>query len=182
MELTLLQKKINQYNEVLKNTDSYREKWETETKGLIVSVTKAIIEQAKLNAEVEIHDQYSGLEGVSLVMGIKDSGIFERLDDDLKKSLIRSNGSLLFQQLFNGKISVWINYPFIEGIGEPRPPAMLEILRPQELKEVIILRFVEQFIDDLTTWEDFDDDKSPTQGIGFNHPQPNLKQANEIHK
>jgi hypothetical protein len=182
MELTLLQKKINQYREILKNTDFYREKWETETRGMIVSAIESIIEQTNLDAEVEIHDQYAGLEGVSLVMGIKDSGIFERLDDDLKKSLIRSNGSLLFQQLFNGKISVWINYPFIEGIGEPRPPSMLEILRPQELKEVNILRFAEQFIDDITAWEDFDDDKSPAQGIGFNHPQPNLKQSNELHK
>jgi hypothetical protein len=182
MELTLLTKKINQYTEVIKNTELYREKWDAETRQMIVTTLENIIKETKLDAEVEIHDQYSGLEGVSLVMGIKESGIFERLDDDVKKALIRANGNLLFQQLFNGKISVWVNYPFIEGIGEPRPPAMLEILRPNELKEVNILRFVEQFIDDISAWEDFDDDKSPGQGIGFHNPASNLKQQNEVHK
>ncbi len=182
MELTILQKKLSQYSEVLKNTELYREKWESELKEMIVNVLETIIDQTKIDAEVIIHDQYSGLEGVSLLMGVKESGISERVDDDLKKPLIRSNGSLLFQQLFNGKISVWINYPFIEGIGEPRPPAMLEILRPQELKEINVLRFVEHFIDDISAWEDFDDDKAPAQGIGFHNNPPNIKQQNELHK
>ena len=56
---------------------------------------------------------------------------------------------------------------------------MLEILRPQEIKEVNILRFVEQFIDDITTWEDFDDDKSPSPGNRFSHPAK-FKAANEV--
>lgn len=180
MDLAVLQKKLDQYKTVLKNTESYRKIWETELREMIISVLESVIKKTKLEAEVEVHDHYSGLEGVSLIMGVKESGIFERVDDDLKKTLIKSNGSLLFQELFNGKISIWINFPFIEGIGEPRPPAMLEIVRPHELKEVNILRYVEQFIDELTAWEDFDDDKAPIQGIGFNHPAVSLKKEDEV--
>ncbi len=174
MDLSILKKKINDFNEVMKNTSNYRKIWDNELRDLIVTNLESFVAESEVKADVDVHDQYSGLEAVALIMGIEDSGIYERLDGDLKKNLIRSNGSLLFQQLFNGKISIWINYPFIEGIGEPKPPMMLEIVRPAELKEINILRYFERFIDEITAWEDFDDDKTPIQSIGFNHPQAKI--------
>ena len=176
MDFKVLEKKIDHFNEVLSNTKNYRKNWEEELKKMIISTLELIVDKTGIDAEIDVHDQFSGLETITLSLGLEESGIFEKIDDNVDKKLIRSNGNLLFQQLFNGKISIWINYPYIEGVGEPKPPKMVEIVRPHELKEVNVLRYVENFIDELTSWEDFDDDKPPVSGIGFNHQAAALKQ------
>ncbi|NJN35339.1 MAG: hypothetical protein HC817_14875 [Saprospiraceae bacterium] len=88
----------------------------------------------------------------------------------IKRDLVKHNGSLVYQQLFNGKILVLINLPFIEKYGQPQQPRSIAIYRPEELKEPFILRHVEALISDVTNWEDYDDDaptQDPNQRIGF---------------
>ena len=94
-------------------------------------------------------------------------------DTDIKRIMIKTNGALVYQQLFNGKIMIMIVSPSIEGYGEPKPPKMMEILRPEELKTPFILRHIEAFLKDITEWEDYDDDEpqKPNNAfspIGFN--------------
>jgi hypothetical protein len=60
---------------------------------------------------------------------------------------------------------ITVMYPFIEGLGNPRPPKNVEILRPAELKPPFLLRHVEEFLKEIIGWEDFDDDVP--QPIGF---------------
>ncbi len=98
----------------------------------------------------------------------------EKLDEKLKRPMIKSNGALIYQQLFNGKILILVSTPHIEGYGEPRPPRTVEILRPDELKKPFIYRHIEIFLKDVTEWEDYDDDapqeKTTFTQIGFNLP------------
>ena len=107
------------------------------------------------------------LEIVIFNLGMQKSGMSEKVNDGLKKPMIKSNGGLIYQQLFNGKILIMIAMPFIEGYGEPRPPKTIEILRPEELKQPFIYRHVETFLKDVTEWEDYDDDL-PQQNATFN--------------
>ena len=52
---------------------------------------------------------------------------------------------------------------YYSGMG----PGMLSgIYRPEELKEPFYIRHLEEFIKEITSWEDFDDDE-PSQRIGF---------------
>ncbi|HEB61878.1 MAG TPA: hypothetical protein ENI82_01890 [Bacteroidetes bacterium] len=162
-------------NSVLKNTINYRKEWNKKLKKMIINNLEKIVKESGLKAEVIVHDQYEGLEAISLFAGAKESGIYEKVSDGVKKPLIRTGGMLMFQQLFNGKISIWVNYPYIEGIGDPKAPKMLEIVRPHELKEVNILRYAEQFVEAITEWEDYDDDLPPAAGIGFNHQAASIK-------
>jgi len=63
-----------------------------------------------------------------------------------------------------------IMYPYIEGYGQPKPPKTLEIVRPEELTEGFLIRYVEEFLKDIIEWEDFDDDLPEKMGmnpIGF---------------
>ncbi len=175
MPYSIIKKKVEEMNAVLKNTVDYRKKWNEKLKKMIIDNLEKIVKESGLNAEVIVHDQFSGLEAISLSIGSIDSGIFERVGEGVNKTLVRMGGMLMFQQLFNGKISIWINYPFIEGIGDPKAPKMLEIVRPHELKEVNILRYAEQFVDAIKEWEDYDDDVPPTSGIGFNHQASSIK-------
>ncbi|MCB0563296.1 MAG: hypothetical protein KDD01_02845, partial [Phaeodactylibacter sp.] len=49
---------------------------------------------------------------------------------------------------------------------QPRPPKTIAIYRPEELKEPYFVRHMEDLIQEITNWEDYDDDE-PNKKIGF---------------
>jgi len=171
-----LKKKIKSLNGAVKNSKNYRKIWNESLKDFIIEKLEEINKKTKLKADIQYSNQIIGLEAVSIALGVEESGIFEKMTDKVKKPLMKMNGILIFQQLFNGKISIFINYPYIEGVGEPRNPEMFEIVRPHELTEEKIVEHMENFIERVFAWEDYDDDVPPkTTGIGFNHQSASIK-------
>ncbi|HLU94594.1 MAG TPA: hypothetical protein VKZ54_10735 [Membranihabitans sp.] len=165
-ELGILPSKIAKYQEVLKNTETYRKDWEDTTKDKIIKSLESLISETSLSAEIEIRDGLKNLESVVLSLGVVPSGIYEPVGDKFKKKLYKSNGMLIFQQLYNGKIIVMMGYPHIEEVANPKPPKTLEIIRPEELTDGYMLRYLETFFTEIIGWEDYDDDIP--QKIGFN--------------
>ena len=170
MDTGTLISKVNKYKQVLENTQKYRKAWHDETKPMLISTLEEILKEADLNkAEVITRDNIENLEAVILELGRSSSGIAENVEDSgVKRTMIKSNGSLIYQQLFNGKIMVMLISPHIEGYGQQKPPLTLEILRPDEIKAPFILRHIEAFLKDITDWEDFDDEEQKHTAIGFN--------------
>jgi hypothetical protein len=163
------QRKVGRYKEVLSNTLAYRESWNTELRQSIIDNLKNLCQVSGLTQySVDQVSVISNLEAVSLSFGIGQSGLSESLGGGLRRELVKNNGSLVYQQLFNGKILVLINFPFIEKYGQPQPPKTIAIYRPEELKDPYFLRHFETFISEITQWEDYDDDlPEPNQRIGF---------------
>jgi hypothetical protein len=165
---TNLQKKVERYHEVLENTNKYRQVWKTELKAFIINQLQTLVTNSGLAATIEERGELGNMEAVVLNLGISESGLAEPLSKTMNRQLVKNNGSLVYQQLFNGKILVAINMPFIEKYGQPQPAKSVAIYRPEELKEPYILQHVETFISDITLWEDYDDDHNePNQRIGF---------------
>jgi len=160
--------KVQRYQTVLANTKAYREKWNKQLKALIVSELENMLKVTGLQGTIETSDKVRHLEYVILSLGSEQSGISEIINEKVDKPLIKQNGSLIYQQLFNGKIQVMIVYPFIEGFGEPRPPKVISIYRPEEVKTPFLVRHMEDFIKEITHWEDYDDDDQVAAKIGFN--------------
>ncbi len=165
-QLANLQRKVARYKEVLENTNSYRQIWKENLKNEIVNQLERMIEDTGLGAKVEVRSEIENLEAVFVTLGQSQSGLFQQVGEDIQRHMIKQNGTLIYQQLFNGKIIVLINYPYIENYGNPRPPKTIAIYRPEELKEAFYIRHLEEFITEITNWEDFDDDE-PTKRIGF---------------
>ena len=161
-----LQRKVNQYKEVLKNTRAYRTEWKEELKDMIVNYLTKVTQSVELDVTVEVKSQLENLEAVVLSLGDVKSGMYQEVNESIKRHLIKHNGSLIYQQLFNGKIMVVINYPYIENYGQPHPPKTVAIYRPEELKEPFLIRHLEEFLTDVLNWEDYDDDE-PNKKIGF---------------
>ncbi|MEO5581468.1 MAG: hypothetical protein ABIR66_02145 [Saprospiraceae bacterium] len=160
--------KVQIYKSILSNTVEYRKKWHTDLKPMIQSVLDDFLVQSELRGEVKVQDKIDNLESVELDLGRSSSGISENMEDtDVKRTMIKSNGALIYQQLFNGKVMIMVVNPLIEGYGEPKAPITLEILRPEELKPVFIMRHIETFIKSITEWEDYDDDHPTKVPIGF---------------
>jgi hypothetical protein len=167
-EYNNLKSKVKTYTAILHNTTQYREEWHSHLKDDLINQLETACLQAELDASIEVKDQLKNLEAIILSLGKVHSGIYEDLEGDMKRQFVRLNGSLVYQQLFNGKIIVMIVYPFIEGLGEPRPSRMIAIYRPEELKPPFIIRHMEEFIKEMAEWEDYDDDDKQSHKIGFN--------------
>jgi hypothetical protein len=164
-----LERKVVRYKEVLENTRQYRELWNTSFKDALVEALTRISKAAGLECIVEVRAEIQNLEAVVLSLGSQDSGLGEPMGDKLFRPLIKQNGSLVYQQLFNGKILVLINYPYIEKYGQPLPPKTIAIYRPEELKDPYCLRHLETFLNEITHWEDQDDETPEVaHRIGFN--------------
>lgn len=159
--------KVNRYKSILANTKAYRERWNTFLKKQIVDELENMLKLSGLEGKIEVQDKVRHLEFIILSLGSEESGISEIINDKTDKPLIKHNGSLVYQQLFNGKVQVMIGYPYIEGFGEPRTPKVIAIYRPEEIKTPFLIRHMEDFIKELTQWEDFDDDDQPISKIGF---------------
>lgn len=165
-DLFNLQRKVNAYKEVLNNTENYRQEWKTHLRDTIINTLTEIVTATGLDATVMTKLEIDNLEAVILSLGDMGSGLTQQIGSKLTRELIKNNGALIYQQLFNGKIIVLIQYPMIENYGEPRPPKTVAIYRPEELKEPFFVRHVEDFIKEITDWEDYDDDE-PNKKIGF---------------
>jgi hypothetical protein len=163
-----LKGKVRRYKEILANTVAYRERWKSNLKDLIVSELEAMIQVTGLSGKIEFSDKVKHLEYIILSLGSEESGISEIVNETIEKPLIKKNGSLIYQQLFNGKVQVMIVLPFIEGFGDPSPPKVIGIYRPEEIKPPFLIRHMEDFVKEITMWEDFDDDDQLMKKIGFN--------------
>ncbi|HKK63216.1 MAG TPA: hypothetical protein VJ951_11660 [Bacteroidales bacterium] len=165
-EVRNLVQKVKKYKEVTSNTLNYRKVWKEQLKDEIIQDLEEMIELSGLDAEVISKTQIENLEAVVLTLGQSKSGLFQKVSENVDRHMIKHNGALLYQQLFNGKIMVMINYPYIENYGQPHQPKTLAIYRPEELKKPYLIRHMEEFISEITLMEDFDDDE-PNQKIGF---------------
>ncbi|MDX2135313.1 MAG: hypothetical protein SFV52_11010 [Saprospiraceae bacterium] len=177
-DLAGLQRKVDRYREVLENTVQYRRIWQESLRQQIVDNLNDVTTRTGIEARIEHRADITNLEAVIMTLGSSESGLGEPVGD-LKRDLIKHGGSLVYQQLFNGKILVLINYPFIEKYGQPQPPKTVAIYRPEELKDPYLLRHLETFVTEITQWEDYDDDApDPNQRIGFklNFEQESPKQ------
>lgn len=171
LNLENLKNKINNYKSVLDNTKKYRQEWNDHLKDFIKSSLSEICKESGIKYEILEEEQYTNLGAIILTLGNVKSGIYQIGDDSIEKHLVRHNGSLIYQQLFNGKIMVVMNFPVIESYMEPKPPKTIAIYRPEELKAPYILRHVETLISEIIAWEDYDDEEQDRKmTIGFQTP------------
>lgn len=171
-DLKGLIKRVQNLKTILQNTHDYRKEWNDGLKDEIINSITEMTQAAELDADIEVRDQIENLEAIIISLGKSNSGISERLEDDLSRPFIRHGGVLVYQQLFNGKILVMINYPYIEGYGEPRPPKNIAIYRPEEVQRPYLIRHLEELVKEVAEWEDYDDDDVNHKKIGFNVPYP----------
>ena len=166
---TAIKEKATRYKSLLVTVEAYRTEWDKKLKKFIIKECKAILAATEIEAEVDSESTVQGLEAVTIKLGMRRSGIYQKMDGGEKKAIWKDFGSLIFGQLFNGKIQVWMTYPVLEGLMEPRPPKMIGIYAPPEFNDRLVLSNMDFFLNELIVWEDYDDDV-PTDkpnAIGF---------------
>ncbi len=169
-KFTAIKERAQKYSDMLKHVIDYRNAWYNELKTQIVKTAEEILEHTKISATVEIEERFENLESITISLGKTVSGIAENVDDITKRNIIKDKGSLVYSQLFNGKVQAWMTYPLIEGLMQPKPPKMIGIYRPDEFNESLLLANFDEFFKELIEWENYDDDQPGNEGankIGF---------------
>lgn len=167
---TAIKERVDKYKNMLDQVSIFRDTWSKSLKSNILKEIKKIIETTELEASISEEEEIKGLEAITIRLGNKKSGIYEKTKGNERKDYFKEFGTLVYSQLFNGKVQVWMSFPFIEGLMEPRPPKLIGIYAPPEFNEGLILSNFEVFLKDLIEWEDYDDDdqeKMPKNKIGF---------------
>ena len=175
---TAIKERVVKYKNMLESVTEWRATWSKSLKSFILDECGKLLENTGLDASIEEEEKIKGLESITIKLGNKKSGIYEMAGDgNERKDFFKEYGTMVYSQLFNGKVQVWMTYPFIEGLIEPRPPKLIGIYAPPEFNESLIIGHMEAFLKDLIEWEDFDDDDNPNAAgappktqIGFSMP------------
>jgi hypothetical protein len=170
--LIKLKEKVAAYHQVLANTIVYRKEWTEKTKSTVQNVLQTFLTETGLKGKIIENTDIENLESITLDIGRSSSGIAQnKSTDEIKNFMIKNNGALIYQQLFNGKIMVMVQQPHIEGYGETKEPQFLQIVTPLEVSDKLLLQHIENLLDIIIEWEDYDDDspqeKTAFQPIGF---------------
>lgn len=169
-----LKEKLAAYNLALENTLLNRKSWSGTIKEQLRTTLEGFLAESGMKGKIIENTDMENLESITLDLGRISSGIAQTSHtDDIKNFMIKNNGALIYQQLFNGKIMVMVQHPHIEGYGEPKEPQFLEIITPGEVSAPVIYEHLENLLDIITEWEDYDDEspqkKTAFQPIGFQH-------------
>lgn len=168
---TAIKEKVEKYKQMLDKVVTWRAAWDDTLKKFIQKELKKLLTNTEMEATISEEEKIRGLESVSIKLGNRKSGIYELADGNQRKDFFKEYGTLVYSQLFNGKVQAWMSYPFIEGLMEPRPPKLIGIFAPPEFNEQLIVENFESFLNGLIEWEDYDDDDpatpAPQAQIGF---------------
>ena len=88
-ELYNLQRKVNQYKEVLTNTAAYRKVWKESFKDFVIKQLQAVAEAVSLEARIIVKTDIENLEAIVLDLGEVKSGMYEVVNDDFHRHLIK---------------------------------------------------------------------------------------------
>lgn len=175
---TAIKDRASRYTEILDQVVAYRDVWGKSLKKQIHDTAEEILKHTGISAQIEVEERFENLESITVSLGKAISGIAENVDGINKRTIIKDKGSLIFSQLFNGKVQAWMTYPLIEGLMQPKQPKMIGIYAPPEFNDQLILSNFDQFFKELIDWENYDDDQPGQQinRIGFGMPQQNLEE------
>ena len=172
---TAISERAAKYTNILQQVVQFRADWGKNIKKYIIKTSENILEHTGIAASIDVEERFENLESVTISLGKSLSGIAENVDNETKRNIIKDKGSLIYSQLFNGKVQAWMTYPIIEGLMQPKPPKMIGIYGPPEFNEDLILSNFDEFFKELINWENYDDDQPGQQinriGFGVQHQE-----------
>ena len=106
MELNNLKRRVQQYKDIVENTTIYRQVWKDSLKTNIINQLTEIAKAIELNVVITVRQEMENLEAIMFSLGNEDSGLVHEEEGKPALALKKHNGSLIYQQLFNGKVVV----------------------------------------------------------------------------
>ena len=157
-----LKEAFEKYTESINKTNERRQLWKSETKGKIYDVLKLIEKNFKFDWHVQRLEDIENYETINISCNSKSSGLKETVrelgTENIKSSkvFVKYGGYLAFSQSYNGKINVFMKFPYIEEWVQEMNVEVFDTIEPVQITEELISDFVIKFLDKLSKWEGVD--------------------------
>ncbi|GAB4123114.1 MAG: hypothetical protein OHK0045_12760 [Raineya sp.] len=169
--MTYLIEKIREkslsYQQSLMKMQERQQIWLQKTKNLLLDTLQRITKDVPMNWYIGLQEyneeatQSINIEAVSLHLQNTYSGIVLKTIDSVK-SYVKYGGTLSYAQTYNRSINVTIYFPYIEQWVEKKEPLVLGNFEPEEIEEALIIKHIERFLSEMTSWE-----SNEREPIGF---------------
>lgn len=126
--------------------------WQQQTKALIFEKLKKINNDYDLRWNISSNEIWENAQYIYITQDKVPSGII-KIKDNGFTALVKHCGALMFSQIHNGKILIWIDGPWIEEKTIKAPAFDLILTEPSSITEDFIEDYFERFIIEMAAWE-----------------------------
>ena len=140
--------KITAYQNSLNEIQKRRSIWNETTKDLIFDTLTEIKDIKNLDWRVQKVEVVNNLHNVNLSFNKSHSGITQDSEVYLK-----FGGTLFFSQHYNGTISIFMEFPYVENWISEAEVLEFENTLPEKITEEYIKNQVVRFLDAIIKWE-----------------------------
>jgi len=151
--MSKIQALLDQLNQKRGNVPERRKLWLEEKKDFVFKKLLSLSEEFKGDWHVNFSEIYKNHGTVYIAFNNRASGIFDIND----KALIYKGGGLFFSLFVNGKVCVWLEYPYIDEILYHNPKHKdLIVCEPSDIDDDFVIKYVELFISEMVNAENQD--------------------------
>lgn len=137
------------YLETLERIRSRRIAWQNVTKPFLVNQLNNLRSEFALEWFVRTNENIHNLESVFVAFPDNPSGLATA-----SRPYIKRGGYLNFAQLYNGKVTALVFFPFVEDISSPRGPLQIGIYEPEAVEMPLLRMAVTRFLEQMIAWEE----------------------------
>jgi len=153
MKIEHLEERITEYKNSIKTVVDKRISWENSTKNLIISTLKKAETSYPIGWKVQELKWIHTNEAVNITF---KSFPAELIDDTNKIPTYQflQGGALVFSQLHNGDIEIFVTFPILENWMLPENEIVeLGIYTPLNISEKLIVEKIDEFLKEMIKWE-----------------------------
>ena len=152
MKIEHLEERISDYKTSIKTVVEKKIYWQTKTRNLLLKTLNKIVKKYDIGWRVQELSWINTNEAVNIT--------FDSFPTDLinKTNLIPTyqfiqGGALVFSQSYSGDVNVFMLFPITDPIVSSESESDLDIYKPQDITEKIIIEKVDQFLKKMIEWE-----------------------------
>lgn len=146
-----------QYQEEIQDIEKRRKTWTTQTISLLESELKSFVEAVHLEEQkFEYKPFIKNLNMDYIELHLEDWDT--HIGDPEKIKFYMKGGSLVFSQLYNGQIMVFITYPYVADekdekfLFQKTKNRQLEIINPSDINQAFIQEQLKTYLQQICAW------------------------------
>lgn len=153
MKMEHLEERINEYRHSIKTVVNKRITWQNITKELIVATLKKAEASYPIGWKVQELKWIHTNEAVNITFDSFPGDLID-FTNKIPTYQFLQGGALVFSQLHNGDIEIFVTFPILENWSLPENELVeLGTSPPSNITEKLIVEKIDEFLKEMIKWE-----------------------------
>ncbi|MBZ9730970.1 hypothetical protein LB467_14845 [Salegentibacter sp. JZCK2] len=153
MKMEHLEERINEYKSSIKTVVNKRITWENKTKELIITTLKKAESAYSVGWKVQELKWIHTNEAVNITFDSFPADLID-FTNKIPTYQFLQGGALVFSQLHNGDVEVFVTFPILENWILPENEIVeLGVYSPGDITEKLIVEKIDEFLKEMIKWE-----------------------------